>query len=187
MNALDAAINVPLAERYREGTAAYAMLARLAPGADLAELPSEHDVRPFGTWTAEKQVELDTVSEQLKRDPREMLRLRTEAKRALEIVKDDIQVVEQGLADAAIGALREAKREAENTRRAAEAAAQELFREQPIPDLGSESWRRMLTYAREFAAAALPDAPPPQFARGGVCVSLPAGSRRSCRCPSGCV
>ena len=170
MNALDAAINLPLVERYREGTTVYAMLAGLAPGADLAELPSEDDVRFLGTWAADKQAEFDTVSEQLKRDPREMLRLRTEAKRALEIVKEDIQAVEHGLADAAIGALCEAKREAETTRRAAEAAARDLFREQPIPDLGSEPWRRMLTYAREFAAAALPDAPPPQFAKGGVCV-----------------
>ena len=87
MNALDAAINLPLVERYREGTTVYAMLAGLAPGADLAELPSEDDVRFLGTWAADKQAEFDTVSEQLKRDPREMLRLRTEAKRALEIVK----------------------------------------------------------------------------------------------------
>ena len=167
---LNAAVNARLPEAYREGTIVHAMLGRLVPGADLAEFPSDHDLRMLGTWTREKQVELDNVAEQLKRDPREMIRLRAKAKEALEIVSEDVLAVERGLADAALAALRQAKREAETMRRAAEVAARDLFREQPIADLGSESWRQMLTYAREFAAAALPDAPPPQFARGGVCV-----------------
>ena len=170
MNALDAVINVPLAEGYREGTTVSAVLSRLVPRDDLAELPSEHDLRLLGTWTPEKQAEFDDVAEQLKRDPRDMIRLRTEAKEALEMVLEDLLAAEHALAGPAIVALREANREAETTRRAAEAAARDLFREQPIPDLGSEAWRRMLRYARDFAAAAFPGAPHPQYARGGVCV-----------------
>ena len=167
---VDAAVNARLPEGYREGTTVYAMLGRLVPGVDLGELPSEHDLRLRGTWTAEMQAVLANVAEQLKRDPRDMILLRTGARQGLELVNEDILAVERELADAAVAALRQAKREADTMRRAAEVAAKDLFGEQPIPDLGSETWRRMLTFAKEFAATVLPDAPPPQFANGGICV-----------------
>ena len=170
LGTLNAAINHRLPEGYREGTAVHAMLGRLLPGAQIAELPSEHDVRLLGTWTAEKQIELDGVAEQLKRDPRDLIRPRADARQALELVKEDIQAVEQVLADVAVAALRQSKQEADTTRQAADATAKDLFSEQLIPDLGSDAWRRMLAYAKEFATVVLPDAPPPQFANGGICV-----------------
>ena len=170
MGDLNARLNAPLSGGYREGTAAYAMLGLLVPETNLADLPSEPDLRVLGTWSANEQTELDGIEEQLMRDPRVLIRLRTDAKQALDIVKQDVLRIEDGLADAAIAATRRAKQEADTTRRAAEVAARSLFSDQPIPDLGSDTWRQMLTYAREFAATTFPDAPPPQLARSGLCV-----------------
>ena len=45
-----------------------------------------------------------------------------------------------------------------------------LFSNQPISDLGSETWRQMLVYAREFATLIFPDKDPPRLATGGTCV-----------------
>ena len=170
MGDLNARLNAPLSGGYREGTAAYAMLGLLVPETNLADLPSEPDLRVLGTWSPNEQTELDGIEEQLMRDPRVLIRLRTDAKQALDIVKQDVLRIEDGLADAAIAATRRAKQEADTTRRAAEVAARSLFSDQPIPDLGSDTWRQMLTYAREFAATTFPDAPLPQLARSGLCV-----------------
>ena len=170
MGNLNARLNAPLPVVYHEGTAAHTMLGLLVPETNLADLPREPNLRVLGTWSAVEQAELDSIQEQLMRDPQVLIRLRTDAKQALDIVKQDVSRIEDGLADAAIAATRRAKQEAENTRRAAEAAARSLFSDQPISDLGSETWRRMLTYAREFAATAFPGAPPPQLAGSGLCV-----------------
>ena len=170
MDTLNARLNAPLPGGYREGTAAHAMLGLLVPGTDLADLPSERDLRTLGTWSADEQTEFNRIEEQLQRDPQVLIRLRTDAKQALGIVKQDVSMVEDGLADAAIAATRRAKDEADTTRGAAEAAARRLFSGQPIPDLGSDTWRRMLAYAREFAATTFPDAPPPPLASSGLCV-----------------
>ena len=170
MGDLNARLNAPLPGGYREGTAAHTMLGLLVPETNLADLPRERDLRELGTWSANEQAEVDSIEEQLKRDPQVLIRLRTEAKQALDIVKHDVSRIEVGLADASITATRRAKQEAETTRRAAEAAARSLFSDQPIPDLGSDTWHQMLTYAREFAATTFPDAPPPQLARSGLCV-----------------
>ena len=170
MGNLIARLNAPLPVGYHEGTAANAMLGLLVPETNLADLPGDRDLRVLGTWSANEQAELVSIEEQLMRDPQVLIRLRTDAKQALDIVKQDVSRIEDGLADAAIAASRRAKQEAENTRRAAEAAARSLFSDQPISDLGSDTWRRMLTYAREFAATAFPGAPPPQLARSGLCV-----------------
>ena len=167
---LTAAINARLPQGYLEGTSVHAMLALLVPETDLPDLPTEERLRLLGTWTAEKQATLQRIEERLSQEPRELIRLRTEAKRALELVSADISAAAQGLSDASIATLCQAKREADITRLAAEAAARRLFSDQPVPDLGSEPWRRMLTHAREFAARAFPDARPPQLANAGLCV-----------------
>ena len=170
LDTLNARLNAPLPGGYREGTAAHAMLGLLVPGTSLADLPSECDLRVLGTCSADEQTEFNRIEEQLKCDPQVLIQLRTDAKRALEFVKQDLSTIEEGLADAAIAAAREAKHEADTARRAAEAAARRLFGDQPISDLGSDAWRRLLIYAREFAATAFPDAPSPQLANSGLCV-----------------
>lgn len=168
--AADAAVNAPLPEGYNEGTTVRAALAKLVPDITLADLPSEQDLRELATWSQEKQDELDAAAEQLNRDPQVMMRLRTEAKQALETVKEDIAAIEEILADPAIAAIRQKQQDTDAKNRAAEAAARDLFSDQPISDLGSDTWRQMLVYAREFAATVFPDAPPPQIASGGLCV-----------------
>lgn len=167
---VESAVAVPLPKGYNEGTQVHAALARLVQETAFADLPSEQDLRLLGTWSLEKQDELDAAAENLSRDPQVLMRLRTEAKQALETVKEDIEAIEKTLADPAIAAIRQKQQDADTKNRAAEAAAQDLFSDQPISDLGSDTWRQMLVYAREFATTVFPEAPSPQLATGGRCV-----------------
>ena len=159
-----------LSEEYHEGTTVSATLARLVDQTALKDLPSEPELRALGSWSAEKQAAFEIAGEHLKQDPQVMIRLRSEAQQALETVKEGVSAIEDELADSSLAAIRQKHRKAENARRAVEAAARDLFSDQPISDLGSETWRLMLKYAREFSVAVFPDAPPPQLAYGGLCV-----------------
>ena len=168
--AVNATVSTRLPEAYHEGTAVQATLARLVTETALDDLPSQPELQSFGSWSAEKQAAFDTTGEHLRQDPRVMIRLRSEAKQALETIKEEASAIEQELAAPSLAAIQQKRRDAENTRRAVEAAARDLFSDQPIPDLGSETWRLMLTYAQEFSTTVFPDAPPPQLASGGLCV-----------------
>jgi len=170
LDAADAAVAASLPKGYNEGSSVYAVLVRLVPETVLADLPSEQDLRTLGTWSREKQKELDAVAEKLRLDPQVLMRLLTEAKQALESIKEDITAIERSIGDSAIETIRQKQQDADAKNRAAKAAARNIFSNQPIPDLGSNIWRQMLVYAREFASTVFPEAQPPQLATGGLCV-----------------
>lgn len=163
-------VTIPFPEGFHEGTTVQVALASLAPSNDLVDMPSEQSLRALGTWTTDMQAEIAAAEEQLKQDPKNMISLRINAKRALEIAKGEISNIEDNLADTIIAAIRRSQQTTEACRRAAEVDAKNLFKDQPIADLGSETWRNMLIYAREFAATIFSDMSPPQLANGGLCV-----------------
>ena len=167
---VNTALNARLPEGYHEGTTVQVIVASLTPQTAINDLPSEDKLRALGNWTASKQTKLNEAKEKLSQDPQVMIRRRFEAKRALETVREEVLVIEGDLTDGALATIRAKQLEAKATSQAAEASAKKLFSGQPISDLGSEAWRRMLTYAREFAGTVFPDVPPPQLASGGLCV-----------------
>ena len=168
---LEIAVSSLLQEEFHEGTTVKKTLASLVLSTSLSDLPSEHSLRELGTWTTEMESRITAIEEQLKQDPKAMISARTNAKQALEIVKSEISQIEDNLGNSAITAIYKSQQKAEDCRRAAETKAKDLFSDQPISDLGSETWRKMLKYAREFAAYVFPDDTlPPQIANGGLCV-----------------
>ena len=170
IDAVDAGIDVRLPEGYHEGTVVQKALACLTPQTPPNELPTEEYLRNLGSWTAKKQADINAVRKQLSQDPKVMIRLLSEARRALETVREEVSVIENNLADPPLASFHRKQKDAEIASQAAEAAAKDLFSGQPIPDLGSETWRQMLIHARDFAVTAFRDVPPPQLARVGLCV-----------------
>lgn len=168
--ALSAAVNTPLPTGYTEGTTVYAAIAKLVTATALDHLPSERDLRAVGTWTNEKQVELDQLAETLSNDPVTLTRERTTAKQALETIKEEVSKAADNIGDLAIKDIRNKQQDAQTKATAAEVVARDMFRDQPIPELGSEVWRQMLVYARDFATSVFSDKEPPQLATGGICV-----------------
>lgn len=169
-DALNAVVNVPLPAGYTQDTAAYRLVSKLTTASPLGDLPSEEALRGLATWSAENQAELDRLNEESKNDPQTLARLRTEARQALETLKVDVTAILDKLADAAIAALSQKQKDAVAKSAAAEASAHDLFKDEPIPNVGSEVWRQMFKYAREFAASAFPDRDLPQIATAERCV-----------------
>lgn len=168
--AVNAAVNVPLPAGYTGGTAAHALVSRLVTGTALAQLPTEEELRTLATWTAEKQTELDQIATTLNNDPQVLMKLRKDAKQALETVKEDVSKAVNSVGDAAIREIRAKQQDAAIKAAAAEAAARDMFKGHPIPEVGSEVWRQMLLYARDFAVSVFAKKDPPQLATGGLCV-----------------
>jgi len=168
--ALNTAINTPLPTGYMEGTEVYQAIEKLVTATALDQLPSEQELRDLGDWSDEKQGELDAAVQALNSDPNTLVRLRREAKQALESIKDEVTTVTNNLGDPAIVTIQQKQQDAKIKSDTAEASAKDMFKDQPIPDVGSEVWRQMLTYAREFATVVFPECDPPQLATGGKCV-----------------
>jgi len=99
-----------------------------------------------------------------------LIRLRITAKQTLETIKEEVSKAANSVGDRAILDIRNKQQDAQTKATAAEAAARDMFRDQPIPELGSEIWRQMLLYARDFATSVFTDKEPPQLATGGICV-----------------
>jgi ABC-type transport system involved in cytochrome c biogenesis ATPase subunit len=169
-DALNAEFRVPLPTGYDDGTAVSSVLEKLVPETALSKLPSKDEIEKHAVWTGEAQAELDRLAEESKNDPASMARLRREAKQALETIRGNISDCESKIGDAAIEALSEKEKDAVRKREAAETAASELFKGQPIPNIGSETWRQMLKYAREFALEIFPDVESPPISTIGRCV-----------------
>jgi hypothetical protein len=155
-DALNASVNTPLPAGYSEGTNAHEIVAKLIPATTLDDLPSEQELRSLAAWSEQDQADLHGLVEQSKNDPQTMARLRREARQALRALQGDIASIGENLGDTAIESLTRKQQDAATKNNAAEASAHDLFKGEPIPDVGSEVWRQMLGYAREFAAEVFP-------------------------------
>lgn len=169
-NTLKSIVGTRLPEGFSPGSTVQSMIARLNTDTPLDELPTEEEIRALADFSAGLRAELDTVTQRLNQDPHVLAQLRGQARRALDTIRQDITSVTDVLGDPAIATFRQKHQESIATSEAAQAAARDLFTDQPLPDLGSDTWRQMLTYAREFATEVFTDKDPPQIATGGLCV-----------------
>ncbi|WP_201240769.1 AAA family ATPase [Rhodothalassium salexigens] len=169
-DALNNDLRVALPTGFNEGTPVSGLLVKLVPEIALADLPSKDEIEKYAVWTDKEQAELDRLIEESKNDTAAMARLRREAKQALGTVRGNISDCESKIGDTAVQALYEKQKDAFRKREAAEVAASDLFKGQPIPEIGSETWGQMLRYARDFALEVFPDGEPPQISTAGLCV-----------------
>ncbi len=168
--ALNRAIAIPLPSGFSNNTRVTELVAKLVPQTALDELPSEEDIRALAQWSDATQAELEALTAELEGDPRRIAQVRRQAKQALETVKEEVESIGRHISDEAIAEIRAKKVNAIEKSRAARAFARDLFGKQPIPDIGSETWREMLRYARDFAETVFATKSPPQLASGGLCV-----------------
>ena len=167
---LNAGIAVPLPSNFTDGTEVQQTLAKLVSETELEQLPAAAVIEALGDWTDGKQTELESIISALEGDPKVQAQLCKNAKSALEIVRRNILDIVAVAGDDAVIALLKSRTDANAKSKAAQDAAKELFEQQPISDIGSDTWRQMLIYAREFADTVYNDREPPQIATGDKCV-----------------
>lgn len=169
-NRIDAAIRTPLPVGFTDGTAVSQALAKLVPETELADLPDEAGLRALSVWNDEKEAALQSVSDEIRDDPKVRLRSHRSAQQELERIKTELSGHLELLADDGIAKIKDAHTDMTTKAEAAKAAAQGLGEGMPIPEIGSESWRQMLIYARDFAGEAFPKRDDPKLVTGEACV-----------------
>lgn len=169
-NRIDAAIRTPLPVGFTDGTAVLQALAKLVPETELADLPDEAGLRALSVWNDEKEAALQSVSDEIRDDPKVRLRSHRSAQQELERIKTELSGHLELLADDGIAKIKDAHTDMTTKAEAAKAAAQGLGEGMPIPEIGSESWRQMLIYARDFAGEAFPKRDDPKLVTGEACV-----------------
>ena len=134
------------------------------------KLPSEASMRAMAVWSEKNEADLQAIKAELASDPALVKRVKEATKSTVDAVVADVNAIFAAIGRAGIARLKDAKQKAAQTRDAAKAAASALAAESAVPQLGSEAWRQMLMYARDFAAEAYPALEPPQMATADTCV-----------------
>ncbi|ABE64544.1 conserved hypothetical protein [Nitrobacter hamburgensis X14] len=164
---LNKAHQAPLPLGYEKRSKISALLANLK--AD-QHLPTEQAMRALATWTESDEADLQALKLELSRDPVLLMKVKEATKSTVEALVADANAIFGLIGNAGLAKLKEAQEKAAATREAAKAAASALAADAAVPQLGSETWRQMLMYARDFAAEAYPALEPPQLATADTCV-----------------
>jgi energy-coupling factor transporter ATP-binding protein EcfA2 len=169
-NGIDVVIRTPLPAGYTDGTAVSQTLAKLVPQTKLADLPEEAGLRALSVWNDDREADLQNVRDEIRDDPKVRLLSHRSAKQVLESIKTELSGHLGLLADDGIAKVKDSHSDMTVKAEAAKAAAQGLGEGMPIPEIGSESWRLMLTYARDFAGEAFSERDDPKLVTGEACV-----------------
>lgn len=157
----------PLPLGFERETKVSAMLANLK--AD-EHLPAEAAMRSLAKWTDKDDAELQAIKLELSQDPAQLSKVKQATKATVEALVAEANAIFDSISNAGVTKLKEAQAKAAATRDAAKAAAAAFSEASAVPQLGNETWRQLLKYARDFAAEAYPTLAKPQLVTADTCV-----------------
>jgi hypothetical protein len=157
----------PLPLGYEKKSKVSATLANLK--AD-EHLPAEAVMRSLATWTDKDDAELQRIKLELSQDPALLSKVKQATKATVETLVTRANEIFDKIGNAGVTKLKDARQKAAATREAAKVAAAAFSEASVVPKLGDETWRQMLTYARDFAAEAYPTLAKPQLVTADTCV-----------------
>lgn len=139
---------------YQQGTTAAQLSARLQIATPEADLPTEEELRTGAVWTPELEAELVRLGEHLVQGPAVVAHRYDRIAAACTTVVEDLSRSAPRLVDRATDADTLALQTREEKRRVAETLRAEQIGSQPITETGSDSWKALFQWARQFAAEA---------------------------------
>lgn len=136
-----------------------------------AELPSVEELRDVAVWEDEDEERLDKLRVESARKPSAIAeRCETKAERLAKL-SEEYADARSALSDEGITEIRELLESLEVARRAAKTAAEEAFEDEPLSGIGSEPWKKLFQYAREYSTRfAYPDEEFPFTGEDSRCV-----------------
>ena len=138
-------------DSYTEGTKIYKELGRISLEAELNELPSEEHLRSLAVWNEENISQLKDIEKKIADSPESQRNICRSAKSQLEALKVEISKCIALISNVEVNNLKTMHDTKKQKAQESELAASNLSADLPIPNIGSNAWRQMLIYAREFA------------------------------------
>jgi energy-coupling factor transporter ATP-binding protein EcfA2 len=144
-------LRVPLPGGYAVGGTIAGVLAQLDP--KQSQLPTAQALRALAMAQAEDDTELRRLEVLLANDPAVLAARHRRTQKVLADIEAQLMAVEAALSAPRAAALQAALERSQSTAAAASLAATQRFDSTPISGVGSEPWRLMYDYARQFAGA----------------------------------
>jgi len=166
---LETQIAIPLPQ-FSANTKVAAAVCKLVSTTPIRSLPTASQLQELGSWDQAAEQELGRVETSLKSDAQALALRSRQLKLTVEQLKTDLENARATVGDDAIRKLIANVRTAQTARAAAALAATTAFQKEPLPGVGSEPWRQMFEYARQYSQIAYPDLPFPVTGSGKVCV-----------------
>ncbi len=137
---------------YQQGTTAAQLSTRLQISIPESNLPTEEELRAGAVWTPELEAELGRVGEQLVQGPAAVASRYDRIVAACTTVVEDLGRSRPRLVDIVTDLDAVALQTREEKSRIADTLCAEQIGSQPITATGSDSWKALFQWARQFAA-----------------------------------
>lgn len=139
---------------YQQGTTAAKLSARLQIAIPATYLPTEDELRSAAVWTTELEAELKRLGEQILQSPAAVATRYVRIADVCNAVVEDLGRVMPQLVDAVADLDAVALQTREEKSRISDTVRSEQIGSQPITATGSDSWKALFQWARQFAAEA---------------------------------
>ena len=163
-------LNVGLPTGYTPGTAVSGLIERLTSQTPLPQLPTIVEINSLGLWTGELADELETLQKSVGNDPKAVADRCRRVQSVVATLIGELTKTRDALSDTKKQELEQAVNHARSTEEAASLAAVTLFKNEPLPHVGSNPWQRMFLHAKEYSKLAYPEVEPPATGEGDLCV-----------------
>lgn len=155
---------------FTPGTKVHEFVQRLQPTTSLSDLPTAEQTAANGKWDEDLAKELESLNVSGESNPKVLASKCRRVSGGLKQLQQDLTRVKSLLSEKQVVALQKAMTRANETAKAAQLAAKELFSTEPLHHVGSDAWQQMFRYAKEYSLLAYPDVPPPAIQDGELCV-----------------
>jgi energy-coupling factor transporter ATP-binding protein EcfA2 len=179
---LEGQLAIPLPE-FTPRTRIAGVVAKLVPATPIKALPTITQLRELAQWDQESEQELNKIERTLKTDAQALALRCRQAKAAVQQLITDLSSARAIIGDDALRKLIANIKTAKTARAAADLAAKTAFQNEPLSGVGTEPWRLMFEYARQYSKIAYPGLSFPVTGTDKVCVLCqqplaPEASRR---------
>jgi energy-coupling factor transporter ATP-binding protein EcfA2 len=153
---------------YPQNTSVASIIEKLDSSVSVQQLPTEEDIREYATWGEDDDRELQELDRELANDPLILAEQRERCKVTCESVAREFDGIEATIGEKAVSDLQSKRATAAEARQAARTAALALPTE--LEQVGSDPWRKLFSYAKEYSVLAYPGVSPPATREGDRCV-----------------
>ena len=170
MDIVDGRLKVGVPTNYATGTKVFELVERLTTQTELATLPTAAEIESLGSWTDKLSCELENLQQAIGSDPRILAERCRRIQSVLSTLVDRLEKARDALSVSKARELEQSVAHARTRTKAAELAANTLFKDEPLPFVGSDPWQLMFRHAKEYSKLAYPDVKPPATGEGDLCV-----------------
>lgn len=175
LTALEARLRVALPAGYTPRTEVHALIEKLTTNTATKDLSTAAELSAQAAWTPELQAELEKLEKEVGADPKVLADRCRRVQGVIATLAEEFRRAGDDLAEAKAGKLEEAATRARTAAEAAVLASSELFKNEPLKQVGSDPWQLMFQHAKAYSLLVYPEKLPPRGRQWRTAATSPGG------------